>query len=48
MSASEAIVGERWRLPGLLYAEDLVLRGESGEALIVIIGLVLKCAKEMV
>ena len=30
--------GREWRLPGLLYADDLVLRGESEEDLRVMVG----------
>ena len=30
--------GRKWILPGLLYADDLVLRGESEEKLKVVVG----------
>ena len=30
--------GREWRLPGLLYADDLVLHGESEEDLRVMVG----------
>ena len=30
--------GREWGLPGLLYADDLVLRGESEEDLRVMVG----------
>ena len=30
--------GREWRMPGLLYADDLVLCGESGEDLKAIVG----------
>ena len=37
---------ERWRLPGLLYADGLVLYGESEEDLRAMWDLLLKCVGE--
>ena len=38
--------GRKWRLPGLLYSDDLVLCGESDEDLRAIVGCVSRCLGE--
>ena len=40
--------GREWRLPGLLYSDDLVSCGESEEGLRVMVGILLKCVGEEV
>ena len=40
--------GKEWILPGLLYADNLVLCGESEEDLRLIVGLLLRCVGEEV
>ena len=37
--------GREWRLPGLLYTDDLVLCGESEEGLMVIMGCFAKACR---
>ena len=38
--------GREWRLPGLLYADDLILCGESEEDLRVMVGWFVEVCKE--
>ena len=40
--------GSEWSLPGLLYAGDLVLCGESEEDLRAMVGILLRCVGEEV
>ena len=40
--------GKKWRLPGLLYADDLVLYGESEEDLKVMVEHLLRCVGDEV
>ena len=39
---------KEWRLPGILYADDLILCGESEEDLKMMFGCLLRCIEEKV